>query len=411
MYRDEILRELVEEEDLFMRDAVRAYVEAEIMPVRHLIDDDEEHKLVRKLLQGLTDLGLQASIWPEEYGGAGLTRMVPFCLCLEELARGDGGIAVAAACSLWAFMPAIWAQNKAVLDRFGPEFCGEELKLGCFAMTEPGGASGGGGCDIENPALEGRMIRTRARLEGGEWVLNGQKMWASNSGVADAYLVVCTTNPERGEEGIALIYVPGDAEGLSFGPFERKAGMQADRNCAIYLDNVRVPEEFRAAGPGEDARLFHQNLIVGRLGSAAMSVGNAQAIFELVLDFTGERAVAGRPIREHSVAACMLADIAVGIETARAFYLQAAYKYDHPEIYGPQDSLLNLSRASIAKVYASEVAVMAANRAMELMGSYGYAHDYHLEKYWRDGKIMQLWLGGAQLGRLDAIRGYYPHSL
>jgi alkylation response protein AidB-like acyl-CoA dehydrogenase len=411
MYRDEIVHELVEEEDLFIRDAIRAYVEVEIMPVRHLIDDDEEHALVRKLLQGLTDIGFQASIWPEKYGGAGLTRMVPFCLCLEELARGDGGIAVAAACSLWPFMPAIWAQNQAVLDRFGPEFCSKELRIGCFAMTEPGGTTGGGGCDIENPALKGQMIRTRARLEGGEWVLNGQKMWASNSGVADAYLMVCTTDPELSDEGIALIYVPGDTKGLSFGPFERKAGLQADRNCAIYLDDVRVPKGFRAAGPGEDARLFHQNLVIGRLGSAAMSVGNAQGIFETVLDFTSERVVAGRPIREHSVAACMLADIAVGIETARAFILQTAYKYDHPEVYGPQDSALNLSRASIAKVYASEVAVMAANKAMELMGAYGYAHDYHLEKYWRDGKIMQLWLGGAQLGRLDAIRGYYAHNL
>lgn len=411
MYRDEILQEVVDEGDLFLRDAIRAYVEAEIMPVRLLIDEDEEHVLVRKILQGLADIGFQAAIWPERYGGAGITRMVPFCLCLEELARGDGGIAVALACSLWPFMPAIWAANQAVLDRFGPEFCSGQLKMGCFAMTEPGGVGGGGGCDIENPALEGRMIRTSACLEGEEWVINGQKMWASNSGVADAYLVVCSTAPELGDEGLALIYVPGDAEGLSFGPFERKAGVHADRNCAIYLDHVRVPRGFRAAGPGQDARLFHQNLIVGRLGSAAMSVGNAQGIFETVLEFTGTRVVAGRPIREHSVGACMLADMAIGIETARAFCLQAAYKYDHPEVYGPQDSTLNLSRASIAKVYASEVAVMVANKAMELMGAYGYAHDYHLEKYWRDGKIMQLWLGGAQLGRLDAIRGYYAHHL
>ncbi|MDY7042019.1 MAG: acyl-CoA dehydrogenase family protein [Chloroflexota bacterium] len=411
MNRDEILRVLVRDEELFMRDAVRAYVEAEIMPVRHLIDDDEDHVLIRRLLQGLADIGLQASIWPERYGGAGLIRITPFCLCLEELARGDGGIAVSASCSLWPFLPAIWAQNQVVIDRFAPEFCGEELRIGCFALTEPGGAAGGGGCDIENPALQGRLIGTRARLEGEEWVLDGQKMWASNGGVADVYLIACTTDPELGDEGLALIYVPGDTEGLSFGQFERKAGVQADRNCAIYLEGVRVPKGFRAAGHGRDARLFHQNLVVGRLGSAAISVGNAQAAFEIVLEFTAERVVAGRPIREHSVGACMLADMAIGIESARSFYLQAAHKYDHPEDYGPQDSTLNLSRASAAKVYASEVAVMVANKAMELMGSYGYTHDYHLEKYWRDGKIMQLWLGGAQLGRLDVVRGYYAHSL
>ena len=111
-------------------------------------------------------------------------------------------------------------------------------------MTEPGGDHGGGGCDIENPPLHGKKIRTIAKLEGDSWVISGQKAWASNSGVADAYCVLCTTDPNIGDDGIALIYVPSSSDGLSFGKFDNKVGMQGDRNRMIFLDNVRVPKDF-----------------------------------------------------------------------------------------------------------------------------------------------------------------------
>jgi alkylation response protein AidB-like acyl-CoA dehydrogenase len=300
-----------------------------------------------------------------------------------------------------------------VLDHFGPIFCGDDLRIGCFNMTEPGGSSGGSGCDIENPGMQGRKIATRAVLKGDKWILNGQKIWATNSGIADAYLMVCTTDPQLGDEGIALIYVPGDAKGLSFGKFEKKAGMAADRNTTTYLEDVSVPKGFRVSGPGEDAKYFHANLTVGRIISAAMSVGNAQGAFDTVLDFTADRVVgkAAKPIRDHSICAGMLADMAIGIETARMTYLSAAYRFDHPEQYGAIHSLEQLSYASIAKVYAADMAVMVTNRAMELMGSYGYVRECDVEKYWRDCKVIQLWEGGAQLGRFDVCRAYYDLPL
>jgi alkylation response protein AidB-like acyl-CoA dehydrogenase len=261
--------------------------------------------------------------------------------------------------------------------------------------------------------MQGRKIATRAVLKGDKWILNGQKIWATNSGIADAYLMVCTTDPQLGDEGIALIYVPGDAKGLSFGKFEKKAGMAADRNTTTYLENVTVPKGFRVSGPGEDAKFFHANLTVGRIISAAMSVGNAQGAFEAVLDFTSDRVVGkpGKPIRNHSICAGMLADMAIGIETARMTYLSAAYRFDHPEQYGAIHSLEQLSYASIAKVYAADMAVMVTNRAMELMGSYGYVRECDVEKYWRDCKVIQLWEGGAQLGRFDVCRAYYDLPL
>jgi alkylation response protein AidB-like acyl-CoA dehydrogenase len=401
----------LKEEDVDMAEVVRGFVEKEIMPVRHQIDDDKGHTLITKILQGLTSLDMQKGAFPPEYGGLGLSSVVSAAVMHEELSRGDSGICTAFNVTTWAWMPAFVAGNKAVLEEFAPMFCGDELKLGCFAMTEPGGSHGGGGCDIENPAMHGKKVRTIAKLDGDEWVINGQKMWTSNSGVADLYCVLCTTDPNQAEEGIALIYVPATAKGLSFGKWEQKAGMEADVNSAMYLEDVRVPKAYRAAGPGKDVELLHFNVIMARVLTAASALGNAQATFETVLKYTGERIVADKPIRDHSIAAGMLADMAIGIETARTYYLMAAYMLDNPGTYGPPTSNFILSRASVAKVHAADVTVMVTNKAMELMGSYGYVRDYNVEKYWRDCKIVQLWEGGAQLGRFDVCRGYYDCNL
>jgi alkylation response protein AidB-like acyl-CoA dehydrogenase len=401
----------ITEENRMVAKLYRDFVEKEIMPVRQQIDDDKDHKLIKRVLQAMTSLGHQKAPFPVEYGGGGMTSVLSAAIMHEELGRGDSGIGTAATVTAWAFMPAILAGNKAVLDRFAPEMCGPTLKMGCFSMTEPGGGHGGGGCDLENPTLHGKKIKTSARLDGNEWVINGQKMWGSNAGDADVYCVLCTTDPNLGDEGIALIYVPADAKGLSFGKDENKAGMQGDRNCPMFLDNVRVPKEWRAAGPGIDAQLLHGNVAGARVNTGALAVGNAQGAFEAVLKFTGERIVADKPVRQHSICAGMLADMAIGIETARNYVLTTAYMFDHPEAYGPPFSEVMTSRASIAKVYAADVAVMVTNKAMELMGSYGYVREYDVEKYWRDCKIIQMWEGGGQLGRFDVCRGYYDCRL
>jgi alkylation response protein AidB-like acyl-CoA dehydrogenase len=404
--RQPLLKELVSEEDRLIQQAVRAFVDSEIMPVRQQLDDDKDHILIDKISDKLKDLGFQRAMLPERYSGLPQRSMVGNCIVLEEIARGDVGLAVSLGCTGWCIIPATVANNEAVLGKVAAVFCGDELRRGCFAMTEPDG-----GCDIENPALRGKRISTRAMLDGDEWVLNGSKRFPSNAGISAYYCVVCTTDPNLGDEGIALIYVPHPSEGLSFGKFENKAGMQADRNCDIYLDNVRVPRENRAAGPGEDAKLLEIILAIGRIASGAMAVGAAQGTFETVLEYTKNRIVAGKPIREHSICAGMLADMAIGIETARMYYLTAAYMFDRPETYGPRESPGQLSRGSIAKVYGTEVAIMVTNKAMELMGSYGYMREYDVEKYWRDCKEIQLWEGGAQLGRFDVVRGYYDFQM
>jgi butyryl-CoA dehydrogenase/acyl-CoA dehydrogenase len=399
---------VMSDQDKMIVQMIRQFVDNEIMPVRDQLDDDTDHVLLNSILSKLSDLGVfkvQARDEESGEGGPG-TSLVTSCIVLEEMSRGDAGIGIVAGVNGWALAAAATAGNKEVLDLF--ESMGQEKSpcLACFAMTEPAG-----GCDIENiPAFHGRTIQTRAVLDGDEWVINGAKRFPSSAGVSSLYCVVCTTDPEGGDDAIALIYVPVDAKGLSFGKFEVKAGMQSDRNADIYFDNVRVPKSYRAKGPGDDVEYFKTNLSVGRVVSAASAVGCARGAFEEVLRYTGERVVGGKPIREHSIAAGMLAEMATGIETARAHYLQVAYMLSHPEEFGPASSEQMLCQASISKNYATEMAISLTNKAMELMGSYGYIRDYHVEKYWRDVKEIQLWLGGAQLGRFDIARGYYPYG-
>ncbi len=380
---------------------VRQFVEREIMPVRDKIDDDHDHILIKEILGKIAALGMFSVPVPETSTTVSTPpfSMVAGCAVLEEVAVGDAGIGIVAGINSWALEPARASGNIEILKLF--QSMGEKHTpcLGCFAMTEPAG-----GCDVENlPAMHGRTIKTRAVQDGNQWVINGSKRFPSSGGAASLYCVVCQTDPQKGEEGIALIYVPADTKGLSFGKFEVKAGMQTDRNADIYFDDVRVPLSYRASGPGRDAELMKTNLTNGRVGSAAAAVGCARGAFQEVLRYTGERVAGGKPIRDHSIAAGMLAEMATGIETARAHYLQVAYMLDHPEQFGPSYSDAMLCHASISKNYATEMAIMVTNKAMELMGSYGYIRDYHVEKYWRDAKEIQLWLGGAQLGRFDMI--------
>jgi len=274
-----------------------------------------------------------------------------------------------------------------------------------MAITEPAG-----GCNIEDASEHARTLKTRAKLEGDEWVINGEKMWPSGASIADLYCVVCTTDPNLKEEGFALIYVPKDTPGLSFGKPEEKMGMKVtDVNAAIYFDNVRVPKEYRAGKPGLDWQLFRANVSWGRLTSAPISLGNAQAALEAVIEFTKTRAYGGKPVRNHSLQAAMIADMAIGVESARAFYLTVASMFDNRKKFGNPGEDYLLARASAAKVHACDVTEMVCNKAIELMGSYGYAREYHVEKYLRDSKIIQIWLGGGQLGRLDVVQSYYPY--
>ena len=391
------------EEERHIITAIRKYIDNEVMPVRMQMDED--YAVFEKAYEGLVKLGVQKRGFSQRYGGLGIRSAATVCAMTEEISRGDSGLSLHALIIPWCMAAAMGARNTTLMDKFIPMFCDDTPRCGCLALTEPAG-----GCNVEDAAEHGMTIRTRAKLEGDEWVINGEKVWPSGASISDLNCVVCTTDPKLKEEGLALIYVPKDTPGLSFGKPEDKMGMKiTDVNTAIYFDNVRVPKAYRAGEPGLDWKLFRNNISWGRLSSAPMALGNAQAVLEMVTEYTATRSYGGKPVRNHSLQATMIADMAIGIESARAFYLSVAAMFNDRKQFGnPGDDFL-MARASAAKVYACDVTEKVCNRAMELMGSYGYVREYHVEKYLRDSKIIQLWLGGGQLARLDVAQGYYPY--
>ena len=392
---------LVAEEQRMVQQMVRDFVDREVMPIREQLEDSIE--LQDKIRQRLVDIGLQRLSMPKEYGGEGVRGTLLNALISEELSRGDVGIAVSHMCTGWAWKPAMSGKMKAVLDRFMSNFCGEKVQIACYTMTEPGGPHGGGGCDIENHTYKGTKLRTKAEFKGDKCIINGTKMWATNSGIADLYCILCTTDPKLGEDGIVLAYVPEGTPGLTHGPDENKCGLKTDHNCSLYFDDVEIPTEW-TIGPGCKAAELLWAQLPG-VSSGAMATGIMQGVLETILEYTGERIVADKPIRQHGGPAETLADIAMDTEMARTWYLATAYMCDHPEVYGPRTGFL-AARMNMARI-TSERAVKCAEKAIQLMGSYGYVRENHLEKYWRDSLMITLWKGGTHLSRHNVCRGYY----
>ncbi len=390
---------------------IRKWGKERLLPIRREVDEDwREHKLIEPLLKEvLVDLGLNAAFFPFEVGGADMPEPMAMINILgEELARVDAGFAVACLCSVWGLTPIAFKphRNMELLEEFGPKFCGEELYIGCHAMTEAGG-----GADIENIAqMKGKTIQTTATLDGDEWVINGSKMWPTNSGdVGDLYVTICTTKlGSTDPNDFALILVPADTKGVKVGGAYQKCGMSADMNTEIWFDNVRVPKRYRLHGPGDDLKYWRRSLVIGSMASAAMCIGVMKAVYEIIKDYTTTRVVAGKPLKEHSIVAEMLCDLAMSIESSSAWLWVYTREIDHPEIYGwdPWDERFALKTRGLA-LYTSVAVERACSRAMDYMGSYGYSREGDIEKFWRDQKVIGLWMGGKGLKTVENARYWY----
>ncbi len=390
---------------------VREWTEDKLMPIRRDIDGDwQHHEMIKPLMKEvLVDLGINPAFFPAEAGGSELPELMTFInIVLEELARADSGFAVAVACSVWPMIPILAEphRNMELCMEFGPNFCGDELYVGCHAMTEPAS-----GADVENMGrMKGKTIATVATLDGDEYVINGAKIWPTNSGeIADLFGVVCTTKlGSTNPKDFAFIYVPADAKGVSVGNPYLKAGMSADMNTDIWFDNVRVPKFYRAHEPGDDLKYWMQCISTGNIGSAAMCVGIMKNVYEIIKKWTTERVIAGKPLKEHSICADMLSEVAALIESTSAWMWQYCREHDHPEIYGvdPWDEQFCLKTRGLAW-HANCAVEQACSRAMDFMGSYGYSREFDIEKHWRDQKVIGLWMGGKALKILENARYWY----
>ena len=382
-----------------------------MIPVRRQIDEDwDRHEICRPLLETLcVEHGYQWAAWPSAHGGGGMNAIAS-AMCLEEMSRADSGLATAASCSVWAIAPIAGPlENRYLMELFTPRFLQtDRWYVGSAAISD-----GRSGSDVENlDGTAGRHIATTAKLDGDEWVINGHKLWPTNSGgAADLFSVFCTTDPAAGEQGFAILYVPADTPGVTQGKPYRKAGMSGDWNSDVWFDNVRVPREYRAHGPGADAEAARAFIASGNVGTAAQCIGVMRNIYELLKGWCDTRVVAGKPLKEHTITAAVLADIVVAIETSRADTYLKARMLDLPDIYGPRSTPEMLARTRVTKLYASDQLTGVANKAMDLMGSFGYAREGDLEKHWRDSKILSLWMGGRALPQLDIARWYFDaHS-
>ncbi len=394
------LEDLLTDEDRQIRETVRDFTRKEIIPNTKKLEAD--YKFVEEVHQKLVDMGIQASGYPAEYGG-GDGSMTAMAIICEELAKGDGGISLSAGIN-WGIIlkPAMIAQNKVVMDRFIPSFCRGKLAYACISMTDEAG-----GADSENPLLAGAGIKATARLEGDEYVINGDKAWPTHGGISECYLTVCTTDSSAGDDGVALIYVPKDTPGLTFGKPEKKMLFRTSINTTVHYDNVRVPKELRVAGPGMDANIYHLFEAATGHHSATISLGIAERAFEIVLDYTGTRMGGFKPVRQHSMVAGIIADMAIGLDMMRASIYNLSYMFDHIDTYGPPWSPQFISKAAATRVYAADMSVEIVNKGAELLGSMAISEDFPYEKCLRDAKITQLWLGGQQICRYRVARGYY----
>ncbi|MBN2242391.1 MAG: acyl-CoA/acyl-ACP dehydrogenase [Acidobacteria bacterium] len=402
----------VDEDQKMIQKTVADFVDREIMPVRYKIDEDETHEeIVEPILKKLqVDLGFQKTVIPKDYGGNEALSLVSAALKQEQLARADYGISLASACVDWGLVPATMAYlmfpsvkdwGKAVLDKFAPVFTEDRLHFACFNMSEVRSA-----CDIENHLNDARLIRTKASIQGSEWVIDGTKHWASNSGIADLHCLACNMDPASGIEGFALIYVPEPWPGVSHGKYEVKCGARGDRNTSTYFENARVPEDWGIRG-SVAWEIFLNNVVSAFAMNIANCVGMMQGAFDILLQYTGDRVVGGKPVREHLSTAMFLGEMVGAISVGRATFLEMCHQFDHPETYGSwiSDSMVAKARASLS--YIARVANDLISRGMEFMGAQGFARDGLYEKYYRDIAVAKLVLGGVQLGFFSGCRAYY----
>jgi alkylation response protein AidB-like acyl-CoA dehydrogenase len=399
--------EWIPDESKELAASIRLWADEKVIPVRRQLDEDwEDHTLAHPLLEALSiGLGYQWAAWPTEYGGGGMNAITS-AMCLEEMGRADSGMATAASCSVWAMSPVTPPrENKFLMELFTPKFLQtDRWFVGCAAITD-----GRSGSDVENiDGTGGQYIATIARRDGDEWVINGHKLWPTNSGgLADVFAVFCTTDPDAGDEGFAIIYVPADTPGVTQGKPYKKAGMSADWNSDVWFDNVRVPLEYRAHGPGADAEAARAFINSGNVGTAATCVGVMRSAYEALSAWCDTREVGGKLLKEHSITAAVLADIVVAIETSRSETYLKARMLDRPDIYGPRNTVEMLARTRVTKLYVSDQLTRVVNLTMDLMGAYGYAREGDVEKLWRDSKILSLWMGGRALPQLDIARWYF----
>jgi butyryl-CoA dehydrogenase len=369
------------DEHRMVQAAVREFATREVLPRAAALD--QTGMFPADLIRQAAALGLMGMTVPEEYGGAGMDA-ISYVIAQEELARASAGL-----------QTIITVNNSLVCDplvRFGseehkrrylPRLC-SGASLGCYCLTEPAAGS------------DAMAIQTTARRDGDTWVLRGTKVFVTNGVEADVCIVYARTSPEPGGRGLSAFIVEKSFPGIAVGKVEKKLGITCSSTAEIVLDDCRVPADNLLGEVGMGGRIALATLDGGRLGIAAQAVGIARAALEEATAYAATRRQFGRPLGEFQAIQFALADMATRIDAARLLMYRAAYLRQQGRRYTQE--------ASMAKLFASETAMWAAHRAVQIFGGYGYVRDYPVERYFRDAKITEIYEGTSEIQRLVIAR-------
>jgi butyryl-CoA dehydrogenase len=344
---------------------------------------DRTHSFPRDEMKEMGALGLLGMLVPDTYGGSD-TGAIAYAAALEEIAAGDGACStIMSVHSSVGCVPILRFGTAEQKQRFLPKLSTGEW-IGGFALTEPQAGS-----DASN-------LRSRARRDGNHYVLDGAKQFITSGKNGNVIIVFAVTNPEAGKKGITAFIVPTDTPGYEVIRVEQKLGLHSSDTCQIAFNEMRIPADLRLGEDGDGYRIALANLEGGRIGIGAQAVGMARAAFEAARDYARERTAFGKAIIEHQAVAFRLADMATQIEAARQLVFHAAALREA--------GLPCLSEASMAKLFASEMAERVCSDAIQIHGGYGYMSDYPVERIYRDVRICQIYEGTSDVQRMVIAR-------
>ncbi|MCR8963121.1 acyl-CoA dehydrogenase [Brevibacillus halotolerans] len=365
------------EEQEMLRKMIREFAEEHIAPTA--AERDEEERFDRSIFEQMAELGLTGIPWDEKYGGAGADYL-SYVLAVEELSRVDAsiGVTLSAHVSL-----ASWPIYKFGTEEQKQTFLrplAEGKKLGAYCLTEAGSGSDSAG------------MRTTAVRDGDHYILNGNKIFITNAGEAEIYIVFAVTNPDLKHKGVTAFLLEKDMPGFSMGKKEKKLGIRSSLTLEVIMEDVRVPIANRLGEEGQGFKIAMMTLDGGRNGIAAQALGIAQGAFEHALSYAKERIQFGKPIAALQAIQFKLADMATQIEAARLLTYQAAWLEDKGLPYG--------KASAMSKVFAGDIAMQVTTEAVQVFGGYGYTREYPVERFMRDAKITQIYEGTNEIQRV-----------
>ncbi|MEN1937149.1 acyl-CoA dehydrogenase AcdA [Paenibacillus sp. 102] len=369
------------EEHEMIRKMVRDFARNEVAPTA--AERDEEERFDRALFDQMAELGLTGIPWPEEYGGIG-SDYLAYVIAVEELSRvcASTGVTLSAHTSL-----AGWPVFKFGTEEQKQKFLrpmAEGKKIGAYGLTEPSSGSDAGG------------MRTIAKRDGDYYILNGSKIFITNGGIADIYVVFALTDPESKQRGTSAFIVESDAPGFSVGKKESKLGIRSSPTTEIMFEDCRIPAENLLGEEGQGFKIAMQTLDGGRNGIAAQAVGIAQGALDASVEYARERHQFGKPIAAQQGIGFKLADMATNVEASRLLTYQAAWLESEGLPYGKESAM--------SKVFAGDTAMKVTTEAVQVFGGYGYTKDYPVERFMRDAKITQIYEGTQEIQRLVISR-------